>query len=68
MRYSECLQTNEFTMTWYGFWEFDFAVAGLAFVFILAVVAVRGLSDLRQMFRLLDQERRENPSQENQSN
>jgi hypothetical protein len=44
-------------MTWYGFWEFDFAVAGLAFVFILAVVAVRGFADLRQMFRLLDQER-----------
>jgi hypothetical protein len=46
-------------MTWYGFWEFDFAVAGVAFVFILAVVAVKGATDLRQMFRLLDQERQE---------
>ena len=46
-------------MTWYGFWEFDFAVAGLAFVVILAIVAVRGAADLLQMFRLLDQERRE---------
>ena len=44
-------------MTWYGFWEFDFAVAGLSFVFILAVVAVRGFTDLLQMFRLLDEER-----------
>ena len=43
--------------SWYEFWEFDFAVAGLAFVFILAIVAVRGFADLRQMFRLLDQER-----------
>lgn len=47
-------------MTWYGFWEFDFAVAGLAFVFILAMVAVRGVTDLLQMFRLLDQERQAN--------
>ena len=45
-------------MTWYGFWEFDFAVAGLAFVFILAVVAVKGLTDLFHMFHLLDQERK----------
>jgi hypothetical protein len=44
-------------MTWYEFWEFDFAVAGLSFVFILAMVAVRGVADLLHMFRLLDQER-----------
>jgi hypothetical protein len=53
-------------MTWYGFWEFDFAVAGLSFVFILAMVAVRGVTDLLQMFRLLDQERQENA--QNKSN
>ena len=48
----------KFTMNlWYYFWEFDFAVAGLAFVFILAVVAVKGFTDLRTMFRLLDEER-----------
>jgi hypothetical protein len=51
-------------MTWYGFWEFDFAVAGLAFVFILAVVAVKGATDLRQMFRLLDEERQESAGQQ----
>jgi hypothetical protein len=42
---------------WYYFWVFDFAVAGSAFVFILFIVAVRGLADLLAMFRLLDQER-----------
>ena len=41
---------------WYYFWMFDFAVAGTAFVFILAVVAVKGFADLMGMFRLLDQE------------
>jgi hypothetical protein len=51
-------------MTWYGFWEFDFAVAGLSFVFILAVVAVRGVTDLLQMFKLLDQERQESAGQQ----
>ena len=51
-------------MTWYLFWEFDFAVAGLSFVFILAVVAVRGVTDLLQMFKLLDQERQENAGQQ----
>ena len=45
---------------WYDFWVFDFAVAGAAFVFILAVVAVRGFTDLLQMFRLLDEERKSN--------
>jgi hypothetical protein len=45
-------------MTWYLFWEFDFAVAGLSFVFILAVVAVRGVTDLIHMFKLLEEEQR----------
>lgn len=44
-------------MTWYEFWEFDFAVAGLAFTIILGIVAVRGVHDLLHMFHLLDQER-----------
>ena len=44
-------------MTWYEFWEFDFVVAGAAFTLILAIVAVRGLTDLLHMFRLLEQER-----------
>ncbi len=41
---------------WYYFWIFDFAVAGTAFVFILLVVAVKGLADLLSMFKQLDQE------------
>ncbi len=46
---------------WYDFWVFDFAVAGVAFVFILTLVAVKGFADLRAMFRLLDQERHQKP-------
>ena len=44
---------------WYYFWVFDFAVAGTAFVFILLIVAVKGLADLLSMFRLLEQEQNE---------
>jgi hypothetical protein len=46
---------------WYYFWLFDFAVAGLSFVVILLLVAVKGFSDLRSMFRLLDEEARALP-------
>jgi hypothetical protein len=41
---------------WYYFWLFDFTVAGLSFVVILLLVAVRGFEDLLTMFRLLDEE------------
>ncbi len=43
---------------WYYFWIFDFAVAGSAFVFILAIVAVRGLTDLLAMFKQLEEEQK----------
>lgn len=45
---------------WYYFWTFDFVVAGASFVFILAIVAVKGFADLLAMFKLLDQERDSN--------
>ena len=59
MRYIEFRQQAKFTMTqaWYYFWIFDFAVAGTAFIVILALVAVKGFADLLAMFRLLDEER-----------
>jgi len=57
MRYSYLLQTSKSTMdAWYYFWLFDFTVAGLSFVVILLLVAVRGFDDLLTMFRLLDEE------------
>jgi hypothetical protein len=43
---------------WYYFWMFDFAVAGSAFVIILAIVAVRGFADLMAMFKLLEEEQK----------
>lgn len=38
---------------WYLFWMASFVVAGSAFAFIAAVVSVRGITDLRQMFARL---------------
>jgi UPF0716 family protein affecting phage T7 exclusion len=34
---------------WSGFWTVNFIIAGTAFVGIAAVVAVRGVADLRNM-------------------
>jgi hypothetical protein len=42
---------------WYYFWMACFVVAGSAFALIAAVVAVRGIADLRQMFSRLRVER-----------
>lgn len=44
---------------WFYFWMACFVVAGSAFAFIAAVVTVRGVADLRQMFAGLRAERRE---------
>jgi hypothetical protein len=35
---------------WYFFWMANFVIAGTAFAVIAAIVAVRGLKDLRDMF------------------
>ncbi len=46
-------------LAWYYFWIASFVLAGSAFAFIAAVVLVRGLADLRQMFAGLRAERRQ---------
>ena len=38
---------------WYYFWVLNFAVAGSAFFIIALIVTVRGVTDLREMFRRL---------------
>ena len=38
---------------WAYFWSACFVMAGASFVFVAAVVLVRGLKDLRDMLRLL---------------
>jgi len=38
---------------WWRFWELCFAVAGGSFALIAAVVAVRGLADLRGLIEIL---------------
>jgi len=43
---------------WLSFWTVALLVAGVSFACITAVVTVRGVSDLREMFQRL---RREDP-------
>ena len=43
------------SVAWWYFWLVSFLVAGSSFVFIAAVVLVRGIDDLRAMIRLLEQ-------------
>jgi len=38
---------------WFYFWTVNLIVAGTAFAVIAAVVAVRGVGDLRRMFEAL---------------
>ncbi len=42
---------------WYYFWMASFLLAGSAFALIAAIVLVRGIADLRQMFAGLRAER-----------
>lgn len=44
---------------WWYFWLVWFAVAGLSFAGIAAVVMVRGVGDLRDMIRLLEERARQ---------
>ena len=44
---------------WYYFWMANFVLAGSAFAVIAAIVLVRGLRDLREMFSSLAAEKRE---------
>jgi hypothetical protein len=43
---------------WYYFWMACFLAAGSAFAIIAAIVTVRGIADLRQMFAGLRSEQR----------
>jgi hypothetical protein len=38
---------------WYWFWMINFAVASATFAIIAAIVMVRGVRDLREMFSRL---------------
>ena len=42
--------------SWYYFWMANFVIAGSAFAVIAVIVLVRGIGDLRQMFRRLGEE------------
>jgi hypothetical protein len=42
---------------WFYFWTLSFVVAGTSFVFIAAVVLVRGVGDLRDMIEFLSRHR-----------
>jgi hypothetical protein len=41
---------------WYHFWIANFVLAGSAFLVIALIVLVRGIADLRQMFKSLSQD------------
>lgn len=38
---------------WYYFWVLNFIVAGSAFFIIAVIVTIRGVGDLREMFKRL---------------
>ncbi len=44
-------------LAWYYFWMICFVLAGSAFALIAAIVMVRGIADLREMFAGLRAER-----------
>jgi hypothetical protein len=44
-------------MSWPSFWLFAFVVAFLSFVLISLVIAVRGVGEIRELFRALEEER-----------
>jgi hypothetical protein len=46
------------TTLWWWFWEICFVVAGGSFALIAAVVAVRGVADLRGMIEILRREKK----------
>ncbi|MGI8959915.1 MAG: hypothetical protein ACR2IV_09175 [Bryobacteraceae bacterium] len=46
---------------WWRFWEFCFVVAGGSFALIVAIVAIRGLVDLRELIEFLKLKRHTPP-------
>ena len=49
---------------WELFWELNLIVSGTAFAVITAIVAVRGLADLKSMFASLSRQKKERDSLE----
>lgn len=47
-------------MSWSLFWLIAFVVAFGGFILISLVIAVRGVAEIRELFRALDEERRRN--------
>ena len=45
---------------WKIFWTLNLLVAGTAFAFITVAVTIKGVKDLRQWFRNLNQQNQEN--------
>ncbi len=43
---------------WWYFWIVTFLTSGISFAFIAVVVMFKGVGDLKEMLRLLDEERR----------
>ena len=43
---------------WWWFWVVTFLVSGLSFAFIAVIVLFKGAVDLKEMLRLLDEERK----------
>jgi hypothetical protein len=49
-------------MSWPLFWLIAFVVAFGSFVVISLAIAVRGIGEIRDLFRALEEERRSRPS------
>jgi len=49
-------------MSWALFWLIAFVVAFGSFVVISLAIAVRGIGEIRDLFRALEEERRSRPS------
>jgi hypothetical protein len=49
-------------MSWSAFWLGAFVAAFSAFAVISLVIAVRGLSEIRELFAALEEEKRGRPS------
>lgn len=53
-------------MSWAVFWLVSFAVAFSGFALISLVIAVRGVAEVRELFRVLEAERRPEPPPQEQ--
>jgi hypothetical protein len=49
-------------VSWPSFWLIAFVVAFGSFVVLSLAIAVRGIGEIRELFRALEEERRSRPS------